>query len=169
LHFFGYFLHFVVDIIIIIVYLIINKRAKTHNTNKEAVMEKRIEWKTSTGKKASVEVSLVLEERINADGDIVTVPACDMRITAEVEGMGTVGCGHPSNPVPAVKKQYPQVVGTIGKLAIMAPQMDQIKAAIAEFEATPEWQAKMKKRAQAEIESREYEAHCARMKKAMGY
>ena len=132
-------------------------------------MEKRIEWKTSTGKKATVTVSLILEEKINADGDIITVPACDMRIYAEVEGMGTVGYGRPSQPVPAVKKQFPQVSGTIGKLAIMAPQMGQIKAAIDEIEATPEWQAKMKKRAQAEIESREYETHQARMKKAMGY
>jgi hypothetical protein len=132
-------------------------------------MKKRIEWKTSTGKKASVTVSLTLEEKINADGDIFIAPACDMKITADVEGMGTVGYGHPSKPVPAVKKQFPQVAGTIGKLAIMAPEMGQIKAAIAEFEATPEWQAKMKRRAQAEIESREYEAHCARMKKAMGY
>lgn len=130
---------------------------------------KKIEWNLQNGKKASVKIELVLSEKVWADGDEVTVPKCEMNISAEVEGMGCIGYGRPSAPVAAAKKVHPSAAGMIGKLVILPENMAKISAAIAEIEARPEWQAKIERQKQAEIESEKYEAHRAKMRKIMGY
>jgi hypothetical protein len=124
-------------------------------------MKKEITWTLSTGKEAKVTVELTTEETINADGHKVTVPCCDMTIRAEIEGMGVVGWGHPQKAQTAVAK--------IGKLGIIKDNLDRINAAIAEIEATPEWQAKIERAEKAAKESAEYERHRAKMKRVMGY
>lgn len=137
----------------------------THKNVLENKMERLIEWKTSKGLAASVRINLVTEKTTNADGDKITVPCCEMEIWAEVEGHGIIGSGKPW-----VRKGLPMgAVATIGKLAIQPEQLQQINAAIAEIEATPEWQAKVARIAKAEKESQEYEAHRAKMRKVMGY
>lgn len=102
-------------------------------------MKRKIEWTTSRGQ-AVVEVALATTKTINADGDSVTVPACEMSITATVAGQ-VVGFGHPI--AKAMTVQGVEIAGTIGKLAVRPEHMAQILAAISEVEATPEWQAKV--------------------------
>jgi len=126
-------------------------------------MKKEITWITGTGKEAKVTVSLETEKTLWADGDEITVKCCEIKITAEVEGMGPIGTGRPQSA------NHPQVVAKIGKLGIAAENLARINAAIAEVEATPEWAAKMARIAQAEKEGREYDAHRAMMRKVMGY
>ena len=128
-------------------------------------MERLIEWKTSKGLSASVCVKLVTEKILDADGDKITVPCCEMEIWATVEGHGIIGSGKPWE-----RKGLPMgAVAVIGKLAIQPSQLQEINAAIAQIEATAEWQAKLERIAKAEKEGREYDAHRAKMRKVMGY
>lgn len=131
--------------------------------------KKVIKWVSQSGKNVSVEIELVLSERVWADGDEVVVNKCEINIAAEAEGMGCIGYGRPSEPVAAAKKALPGCAGMIGKLVIMPAEMDRINAAIAELESRPEWQAKIARQKQAEKESAEYNAHRAKMRKVMGY
>jgi len=127
-------------------------------------MKREITWTTGTGKEARVTASLKLEKTIWADGDNVTVSCCEMDITAEVEGLGCVGCGRP------VKIDLRQgCIAKIGKLGINAENLTRINNAIAEIEATPEWAAKVARIAKTDKEGREYDKHRAMMRKVMGY
>ena len=126
-------------------------------------MKKEITWEIKDGKKAMVEIALILSRVLNADGHKVRVPCCEIGVIATVEGSGCVGTGRPS----AVNQQG--CVARIGKLGIPADQLAEIKAAIAEIEATPEWQAKIDRQKKSEKEGREYEAHREMMRKVMGY
>lgn len=123
---------------------------------------KAITWTTKTGKAVKVTVDLKTTKRIWADGDEVMVKCCEMEIVAEVEGMGIVGSGRPEDA------NHPELPAKIGKLGITADHLAEINEAIAETEATAEWQAKMAAKAQAVKEEREYEAHRAKMRKIMG-
>ena len=122
-----------------------------------------ITWTTKTGKAVEVTVELKTTRTINADGDKVDVKCCKMEIFAKVEGMGIVGSGRPE------RIKQGDLVANIGKLGINAENLAKIESAIADIEATPEWQAKLAARPQAEKEEREYDAHRAKMRKVMGY
>jgi hypothetical protein len=128
-------------------------------------MKKEITWTLSTGKEAKVTIELITKETIWADGDNVTIKCCKMAIVAEVEGHGCVGTTKPNS----IPKNDRGLVAAIGKLGINRENLDKINAAIAEIEATPEWQAKIKGMEIAARESAEYEAHRAKMRKVMGY
>lgn len=128
-------------------------------------MKKEITWTLSTGKEAKVTVELITKETIWADGDNVEVNCCEMKITAEVEGNGCIGTTRPTS----IPKNDRGLVAAIGKLGINRDNLNRINAAIAEIEATPEWQAKIKGMEIAARESAEYEAHRAKMRKVMGY
>lgn len=102
-------------------------------------MERKIEWTTSKGV-ACVTVILETSRTINADGDKIEVPCCEMHIAATVAGQ-LVGTSYPIRRHMVV--QGVQIAATIGKLAIRPEHLAQIEAAIKEIEATPEWQAKV--------------------------
>ena len=127
-------------------------------------MKKEISWETKDGKGVTVTVALETEKRIWADGDEVFVPACEMVVSAEIEGLGCVGAGRPQK---IAERQG--CVALIGKLGLAADKLALVNAAIAEVEATPEWQAKMARRERAEKENEEYEKHRSVMRKVMGY
>jgi len=131
---------------------------------KEQNMRQTISWQTSKGM-ATVVVHLQTSKTINADGDLITVPTCDLHITATVEGLGLVGSGRPQKLV-----NHPSgAVATIGKLALRAENLLQVQSAIAMVEATPEWQAHLVADKKAEQAWREADAHRAMMRKVMGY
>ena len=120
-----------------------------------------VRWKTDTGKEVTVTVSLITEKVIWADGDKVTVPCCEIKVAATIDGV-PAGSGTPE------KANHPIAVAKIGKLGIRAEQLALIKEAIAKVEACPEWQAKIAKISQCEKEGCEYDAYRARMARVMG-
>lgn len=127
-------------------------------------MKQQVTWQTSKGL-ATVTVTLTTSKTVDADGDKVTVPACELHITAEVEGMGMIGCGRPTT----VKAAPAGVVACIGSLALSAEHLASINAAIAAAESTPEWQAKLAAEAESRRQSDEYERGREMMRRVMGY
>lgn len=129
-------------------------------------MEREITWITSRGQ-AVVTVELITERDVNNDGDHCTVKCCEMRIYGEVKDAGLSGTSIEKlyKPIGANGTQYTH---GCGKIAISKEKMVEINAAISEIKATPEWQAKLESERKAEVAGREYDEHCARMRKAMG-
>ncbi len=128
-------------------------------------MRREIKWETKTGKQVTCTITLTTQKTLNADGDKVTVPCCEMNMWAEVEGMGIIGYGKPYK-----RDDLPSgAVAAIGKLAIKPKQYEAILTAIAEIETTPEWQAHLTQKAQNEKDDREYDEHRQTMRKVMGY
>ena len=127
---------------------------------------KKIEWTLTSGKKASVTIDHQTTRAIDADGDKIDVKCCEMHITGEVQGLGSVGYTITRRPVTVAGNTYP---ATIGKLAIPADKLAEIDAAIAEIEATPEWRAKVAAEERALAADLEYEKHREKMRKIMGY
>lgn len=111
-------------------------------------------WTLADGREISYTAELVLEREINADGDKVMVPCCEIK-TALVTpaGLGYVGSEINALRAPLVKagKTIVAVIG--GKVAIVAETLAAIKAMIAEVEAAPEYQAKLAKIAANQVES----------------
>ena len=134
----------------------------TDKTKKGDAVEKKIEWTTGTKQTAMVTVSLITSKTLDADGDKITVDCCEMQIMAYIDGQ-FVGSGAPQ------KANHPVAVAKIGKLGITQTNLDRINAAIAEIEATPEWQAKKAREAQSLKNSIAYDDHRAKMRKIMGY
>ena len=126
-------------------------------------MKKEITWQTKTGQVAKVEIELILEDTLDADGDKVTVPVCRMDITASVEEMGVVGTGG----IVRVSGNDKGLVARIGRLGLSEDNFDRINAAIADIKATPEWQAKIKRGEMAERVDEEYHNHYNAVKKMM--
>lgn len=123
-------------------------------------MERVVTWTTGDGRVAKVTVTLVTSKVLDADGDKITVPCCDMVITATINGT-LVGYGYPQ----AVN--HPAAVGKIGNLGIVAANMAKIEAAVNEIKATPEWQDKERRAEISDQVRREYDAHRAMMDKVM--
>jgi len=121
---------------------------------------RKIKWTLSSGKAASVTVSLETSREINADGHTVTVPCCELHTTGEAEGMGVLGYH-------VQRIDHPEMAGRCGKLGIPAEQMDEIEVAIVECKATPEWRAKEANEAQARKEADDYEVRYNRIIRAM--
>lgn len=121
----------------------------------------KISWTTGSGRTALVEIVHQTERTHYCDGHQTTVPCCKLCITAEVEGTGTVGSGRPE------PCDHPVAVAKIGRLGIPAGPLARIEAAIAEVEATSEWQAKVARAEQARLDEAEYDAGYARVRWAM--
>lgn len=126
-------------------------------------MKREITWTLGTGNQATVTVELVLSESICPDGVAVEVPCCEIKVVGQVPAVGLYEIGQP-RPV-----THPVAVAAIGKLAFAQTVLDQINAAIAECEATPEWQAKLAGIEQARKDQADYDAHRAKMRRVMGY
>ena len=107
-------------------------------------IEKKIEWETGSGKKASVAIHLQTSKTAYCDGDEHELACCILNTTAEVAGMGTVGYIINRKPVTVAGTTY---YATIGKLVIPASPLIKIDEALAEVYATPEWKANEAKEA----------------------
>jgi len=125
-------------------------------------------WKLSNGKAADVTVELRTERTINADGDVMVVPCCELTVLGHVEGIGLMGEGVVRLPAPQMVGAV-QIVGSCGRLGIPEAQMVEIEGAIAAAKASPEWRAHEANAARIEREGREYDRHTAKMRRVMGY
>lgn len=127
-------------------------------------MRQEIKWQMRMGTEAIVAVEIKTRREVNLDGDVNTVDCCDLVIEAEIDGMGIVGIGEPE----LVIGRTDGIVARIGKLALDAGHLAQVQAAIAEAKATPEWQARIAREAQAAKDKADYAAHRRMMDRAMG-
>lgn len=127
-----------------------------------------IKWTLTDGRAVTYTVELVTEREVNADGDRMTVPCCEIVERCEIPGATIIGDAVPlSTPKVQGGKTLVAVIG--GKVGITADIYGQILAARAEAEATPEWQAKLVAERANAAGIAEYEAHRKRMRKVMGY
>jgi len=128
--------------------------------------KKSIEWTTSDGSKVLINVELVTEKTVNADGEKVSVPCCEIEMEAYLNGkyIGNVlsTYGIPEN----YRKMG--VVAYIGKLGIIEANYKKIEEAINEIKSAPVWREKEKRIEENRKSSAEYDAHIARMNKVMG-
>ena len=128
--------------------------------------KKSIEWTTSDGSKVLVNVELVTEKTVDADGVKVVVPCCEIEIEATLNGkyIGNVlsTYGIPEN----YRKMG--VVAYIGKLGVIKENYKKIEEAINEIKSAPVWREKEKRIEENRKSSAEYDAHIARMNKVMG-
>jgi len=124
-------------------------------------MKKEIKWQAANGKELKIIVDLVTSREINADGDKVTVDCCELNVRAYADD----NCVGYEEPV--MITTHPGLVAKIGKIGLTQANYDLIMAAIAEVKATPEWQAKMVKKAAAEKSEKEYQKHAAAMRRIM--
>jgi hypothetical protein len=131
----------------------------------ERLMNKTATWMTKTGKQVDVSVELITSKTVNADGVNVDVACCEIEIIATVAGMGIVGTGAPRTMRPTADGP----VACIGKLGLTTETLEMVNSAIAEVKTAPEWLAKIAAEEAAEEESKRYDAHCATMRRAMGY
>src|SRR4030042_1085877 len=124
-------------------------------------LTKKIEWTTKSNKAVVVTIEIETSREINADGDKVTVPCCDMHTTATLDGqtvghsINTITASHPAHKLGAV--------AMCGNLCITQANYDAIKAAQTELESTPEWQAKVALQEASDKANKEYDAHRAMM------
>lgn len=123
-------------------------------------MEK-ITWKTQSGSKAEVAISLVTERVINADGHSVVTHCCEIRIEATVDGRD-MGYGEP------IEINHPIAVARIGNLAMTAENFVRVEAAIAKIKSAPDWIEKREREATAIAAEREYQEGYEKIKRAMG-
>ena len=130
-------------------------------------LTKTVTWTTKSNKAVVVTMAIETSREINADGDKVTVPCCNMHATATVDGqtvgysINTITARHPLHKLGAV--------AMCGNLCITQANYDAITAAQTELESTPEWQAKVARQEASNKANNEYEAHRAMMRKVMGY
>jgi len=128
---------------------------------------RQVKWTLNDGRTATITVSLQTERTISADGDVATVPCCEIHIVGEVAG---VVMGDSADRLASPRRVGTStVVGRCGGLGIREQQMAEIEAAIAEIKSTPEWIENERRQAEARRESAKYEAHRDRMRRVMGY
>lgn len=126
--------------------------------------QKKIEWTTKSGSTATVEITLQVREDVDADGDTCEVDCFRFSTTARV-GRNVAGYG-------GLVRKSVNFGGTlypahIGKLLIPAEQLAEIDAAIAEAEATPEYQAHQRAEERRAAADEKYEAEAAKMRNRM--
>ena len=124
-------------------------------------MTTEITWKTGNGMTATVTIKQITEETINADGNKITVPACDYSILTTLDGKRE---GYELREL----KGVPGYTGKVGRLAIPEAKMEEINATIREIESTPEWTEKMEGEWIAMLQEVEYQRHSEKMAKIMG-
>jgi len=128
---------------------------------------KKIEWNTKSGLPVVVTLEIQTSREADADGEKVTVPCCDMGVTATVDGQPVgyhiteIDSAHPAHKLGAV--------AICGNLCIPQSNYMAIKAAQAELESSPEWQAKVARGDKANKEQEAYDAHQTMMRNVMGY
>lgn len=117
-------------------------------------------WKLRDGTEAGVRVGLQITEIINADGDHYERKVCRLSVTGyRISTTGiesTEGCAITRFAAREIKGT--SYAGQIGRMAIPTEALAEIDAAITET-----------KIAAADKAGREYDAHCADMRRAMGY
>lgn len=127
-------------------------------------MKKQISWELKNGKvagkMATVEIELITEKIVDADGYKVPVKCCELLVVASIEGIGIVGMGRPTPEI--------TVMASIGKLGLSQTELDSVNEAITEIETSPVWQEHLAGLKRAEQAETEYDAHTIKMLKIMG-
>jgi len=131
-------------------------------------MQREIRWNLRDGREAKITIELITSREIDADGPKVAVDVCERRVRVDVDGL-VMGYD--------IERIEPQVVGWPiarivagrvygSRMYITADIMERYEAAVAEIEATPEWQAKVERERKEYAANAEYEAHAAWMRRA---
>ncbi len=125
-------------------------------------MKKTMTWQTRDGRhELRVEIELVTERHVSADGDALTVPCCEIVEQAYIDDAPEAGC------LTVLPEPVGGAVARWGRIGLEADRLAEYRRLRAEIEAAPEWRAH-----QAAIEAglaarREKDAHTARMRRAM--
>jgi len=124
-----------------------------------------IQWTLTTGKLATVTVEAQTRRVIGTDDWIgeISKPCAELTVTGHVEGMGILGYSLDSYP----RNAPAGVVATIGCLGIKVEQYKQIKAAMAECEQDPEYQAYVAAERRAAKLDAEYAKHVSAVEDMM--
>ena len=68
----------------------------TNNIKEDKKMKtKNFKFETETGKSVEVTVSLITEKVLNADGDKITVPCCDVEVKTEIRDIDFISFSRP--------------------------------------------------------------------------
>jgi hypothetical protein len=130
-------------------------------TKKEKEMIRKIEWKAQDGRSIVVTIDLVTERSLVAD-HTMTKACCDIVISATLDGKKIdTGLGN------VTQIDHPVAVARIGQLALTQVNYERVTDALSEIKESDyvrEWQLKEDAAMAAE---REYEKHCAKMRKVM--
>ena len=119
---------------------------------------------TSKGKQVTVTVELQTSKEVNADGDKVSVPTCELHVITEVKGHGIMAYSEPRRNVPGLPAG---AVACLGRVALTEENAQIVEKMIADAKATPEWQEKQQKIKEAAKVDAEYEAHRRKINRAM--
>jgi len=137
-------MRFLLDFCIYILYIISDDRDK----QKEKVMKtKEIKWTTESGKEVKVTVSLITEKTLDADGDKITVPACEIEVKTEIKEIDFFSFLPPrkKSNVPSGYVAAIMEASSTRAIPLTQSEYDNINNAISEMESEPEWIAKQKK------------------------
>ena len=131
---------------------------------------KTVSWKIKDGRLATVEISIDKNLReIEFDGKVVEtvegrMSTWSIKCSATVEGMGELNA-----LCKPVEDGVAPGSGKLGKLGFSAEIREQIDQAVAEVEASEEWQRKVASERANDAADREYAADLARIEKAMAH
>ena len=123
-------------------------------------LEKKIEWKTSNGQRVTACCSLTFSERINLDGDICYVTACDYDFQIKIDDH------YLSGSLCSQKRRINGIeyVANYGQLCISAKNFEKINKMILEVKSHPKYLEKM------EIDKKveeDYQEHYKMMEREM--
>ena len=129
-------------------------------------------WTTKSGKQVTCTGTIVLSRIIDADGDKITVPCCDIYIDVDVAGIGNQGGAvEDIRKLRPVKFFSPYIIQgythKVGNLMLLPEQAKIIESVREDLEAHPAWiakQAKIDKNRKeiAEMESRRGPGYCTK-------
>jgi len=127
-------------------------------------MKKEIRWNLRDGREAAITIELITSREIDADGPKVAVDVCERRVQVDVDGLVM---GYDIERIEPREMGGVTVAGRVygSRMYITADIMERYNAAVAEIEATPEWQANVERERKADAADAEYEAHAARMRR----
>lgn len=99
-------------------------------------------FETRNGKNVTITGTLILEKEVWLDGDIDTIPTCEIRVDVNVDGRGSQG-GNVRKMTAAEKSSAPAgYTQVVGRLGLTDKQAEIILSVYAELEQHPAWQAK---------------------------
>ena len=131
---------------------------------------KTVSWKIKDGRLATVEISIDKNLReIEFDGKVVEtvegrMSTWSIKCSATVEGMGELNA-----LCKPVEGGVAPGSGKLGKLGFSAEIREQIEQAVAEVEASEDWQRKVASERANDAADREYAADLARIENAMAH